>query len=165
MVNYFILTKSDFSEGFPNPKRYLTPRLEETVRVTSIKVGTSISADGHWATFESEIQLFHNRNFVCRFSDFTDFQINSFFIVKGHTQIPEEEFRLIMKTVVIHMKSIFMYDKIFCNSGKSPDTYPLGSTNIRRTLTWVILKRISFSVILLSYEWKTPQRKWTAEKR
>ena len=33
--------------------------------------------------------------------------------------LPENEFRLIMKTVAIHMKSIFMYEKIFCHSGKN----------------------------------------------
>ena len=37
----------------------------------------------------------------------------------GHTVLPENEFRLIMKTVAIHMKSIFMYEKIFCHSGKN----------------------------------------------
>ena len=36
--------------------------------------------------------------------------------------VPEAEFRLIMETVVIHMKSIFMYQKIFCHSGKNPFT-------------------------------------------
>ena len=34
--------------------------------------------------------------------------------------LPEDEFRLIMKTVALHMKSIFMYAKIFCHSGKNP---------------------------------------------
>ena len=38
---------------------------------------------------------------------------------KGCTTLPEDEFRLIMKTVAIHLKSIFMYHKIFCHSGKN----------------------------------------------
>ena len=42
------------------------------------------------------------------------YKINS-----GITLVPEAEFRCIMKTVVVHMKSIFMYEKIFCNSGKN----------------------------------------------
>ena len=40
-------------------------------------------------------------------------------INSGITLVPEAEFRCIMKTVVVHMKSIFMYEKIFCNSGKN----------------------------------------------
>ena len=48
-------------------------------------------------------------------------------IHSGITLVPEAEFRCILKTVVVHMKSIFMYEKIFCHSGKNTFSQPISA--------------------------------------